>query len=91
MAPNPRIREKSSNIALTKNGEANPANSKRKPPINGPGTVAMLATELVTPNILPCSLSLVALEMKLGNTVLMIPLPVEIKVSEKKLHNLKGS
>jgi hypothetical protein len=37
------------NIAeLPKKGAVIPANSKRKPPINGPGTVAMLRTELAS-------------------------------------------
>jgi hypothetical protein len=40
---------------LPKNAAVAPANSKRKPPINGPGTVAMLKTELAMPRIPPCS------------------------------------
>jgi len=40
---------------LTKKAAVIPAASKRKMPINGPGTVAILKTELVIPSIPPCS------------------------------------
>ncbi len=60
---NPRITENSNISELTKNGAANPPNSKSIPPIKGPGTVDMLATDSVTPKIFPCSLSTVALDM----------------------------
>ena len=69
--------------ALAKKGAASPANSKREPPIRGPGTVAMLATEFATPKVPPCSFAGVILEMKLGTTVRIIPLPEAIIVNEK--------
>ena len=64
-----------------KKGAGSPANSKRAPPINGPGTVAMLATELVTPRVPPCSLTCVLFEMKLGTIVRIIPLDAETMAS----------
>jgi hypothetical protein len=79
--------------ALAKKGAANPANSKREPPIRGPGTFAMLATEFATPKVPPCSFLGVIFEMKLGTTVRIIPLPKATIVNERaktKIFGIKG-
>ena len=69
------------NIAeLPKKGAVVPANSKSKPPIKGPGTVAMLRTELAIPRIPPCSSAGDNRDRKLGTMVRMIPLPDAIMV-----------
>jgi len=69
---------------LPKNAAVAPATSKRKPPINGPGTVAMLKMELAMPRIPPCSSAGVSRERKVGTTVRIMPLPEAIIVMDAK-------
>jgi hypothetical protein len=69
---------------LPKNAAVAPAISKRKPPIKGPGTVAMLIMELAIPRIPPCSSVGVNRERKLGTIVRIIPLPEEIIVIDTR-------
>ena len=75
---------------LPKNAAVGPAISKRKPPINGPGTVAILDTELAIPKTPPCLSAGVSREMKLGTTVLIMPLPEAIIVMEAKKNWMFG-
>ena len=73
-----------STAELPRNATVAPATSKRKPPIKGPGTVAMLRTELAMPSIPPCSSAGVSRERKLGTMVRIKPLPKDIMVTHAK-------
>ena len=55
-----------------------------KPIINGPGILAMLATEAAIPNMLPCSLRENLFDRNAGIDVLIIPKPAANKEFEKK-------
>ena len=61
-------------------GAINPATCKVKPSISGPGTQAIFEIDLFIPKMLPCFSFGVLFEIKLGITVLIIPLPIEIIV-----------
>ena len=75
---------------LPRNAAVAPATSKRKPPINGPGTVAMLKMELAIPRIPPCSSAGVNRERKLGTMVRIMPLPEAIIVMAARKIRMLG-
>ena len=70
--------------ALPRNATIGPASSKRKPPIKGPGTVAMLIMEPAMPRIPPCSSVGVSRERKVGTMVRIMPLPEAIIVMDAR-------
>lgn len=79
------IRKAMANItALMRKGTNEPAKAYMKPIINGPGILAILATELAMPSMLPCSLKENLFDRNEGIDVLIIPKPAATTELAKK-------